>query len=260
MYAGFANTDNADHHSARLIINADDWGRSLETTDRTLECILENAVSSVSAMVFMEDSERAAQIALERQIDAGLHLNFTAPFSAVNCPDQLRKHQERIGRYLLCSRFSQSLFRPGLAKSFDYVVSAQIDEFLRLFGSLPTRVDGHHHMHLCANVILGRLLPRNAIVRRNFSFERSEKGSANYIYRRVVDGILARKHRLTDFFFSLYPLNPPERLQQIFRMAQRFVIEVETHPVNPEEWRFLAGGEIFRQLGDCTISRGFALS
>src|ERR1700674_3520796 len=60
-----------------LIINADDWGRDYETTARTLECALRGTISSVSAMVFMQGSEQAAAIALERGIDAGLHLNFT---------------------------------------------------------------------------------------------------------------------------------------------------------------------------------------
>lgn len=72
-----------------LIVNADDWGRDLETTDRTLDCILRGAVSSVSAMVFMQDSERAAILALQRGVDAGLHLNFTSRFSAPQCPPRL---------------------------------------------------------------------------------------------------------------------------------------------------------------------------
>jgi predicted glycoside hydrolase/deacetylase ChbG (UPF0249 family) len=66
--------------SGALIINADDWGRSRETTDRTLECWERGSISSVSAMVFMEDSVRAAALARERGIDTGLHLNFTTPF------------------------------------------------------------------------------------------------------------------------------------------------------------------------------------
>ena len=40
---------------ALLIVNADDWGLDRQTTDRTLECCLPGAVSSVSAVVFMED-------------------------------------------------------------------------------------------------------------------------------------------------------------------------------------------------------------
>ena len=243
-----------------LIINADDWGRDSETTDRTLDCMRAKAVSSVSAMVFMEDSERAAQIAREHQIDAGLHLNLTTSFSVTNCSPRLREHQQRIASRLLRHRFSQSLFRPALMKSFDYVISAQIDEFERLYGAAPNRVDGHHHMHLCANVIFGTLLPRGVIVRRNFSLQPFEKGCVNRAYRRAVDRMLAHRHRLTDFFFALNPLNPPDRLQRIFGLAQRFVVEIETHPVNPEEWRFLAGGEVFRWVGDCPISCGFALS
>src|SRR5579863_5715924 len=60
-----------------LIINADDWGVNREATDRTLDCVLRKTVSSASAMVFMEDSERAAQLALEAGVDTGLHLNLT---------------------------------------------------------------------------------------------------------------------------------------------------------------------------------------
>src|SRR6266480_4217678 len=65
-----------------LIVNADDWGRDAETTARIAECVVPGGVSSVSAMVFMADSERAADTARERGIDAGLHVNFTTPFSA----------------------------------------------------------------------------------------------------------------------------------------------------------------------------------
>ena len=41
---------------ATVIVNADDWGRDVATSDRTLDCMLHGAISSVSAMVFMEDS------------------------------------------------------------------------------------------------------------------------------------------------------------------------------------------------------------
>jgi predicted glycoside hydrolase/deacetylase ChbG (UPF0249 family) len=154
-----------------LVVNADDWGRDPVTTDRTLECCERGAVSSVSGMVFMEDSERAAALAHQKGIETGLHLNFTTRFSASNCPAELREKQEKVGRYLLRHRYAQILFHPGLIGSFEYLVAAQIDEFRRIYGGAPARLDGHHHMHLCANVILQRLLPRGTIVRRNFSFE-----------------------------------------------------------------------------------------
>jgi chitin disaccharide deacetylase len=257
MHAELPNPNDHYRRPGRLIINADDWGRDPSTTDCALDCIVREAASSVSAMVFMKDSERAAEIAHEHHIDVGLHLNFTTPFSATIISPQLSEHQQRIGGRLQRHRFSQGLFHPGLMQSFNYVVSAQIDEFERLYGSRPNRIDGHHHMHLCANVILGTLLPRDTIVRRNFSLEPSEKNFLNRTYRWTVDRILARRHRLTDFFFSLSPLEPPARVKRIFDLARRFVVEVETHPINLEERRFLAGGEIFRWLGNRSISRGF---
>jgi chitin disaccharide deacetylase len=242
----------------RLIVNADDWGRDPVTTDRILDCLRLKTVSSVSAMVFMEDSQRAAGMARENEIDAGLHLNLTTAFSSAQCPAALLRHQQKVAAYLLRHRLATTLFHPGLVRSFDYVVTAQLDEFRRLYGKAPERIDGHHHMHLCANVLLAGLLPAGTRVRRNFSFAPGEKSVWNRMYRRAVDGLLGRRHRLTDFFFSLPPLQPAARLQRIFSLAERFVVEVETHPPNPEEYRFLAGGEILRFTGDLPIAAGYA--
>jgi YdjC-like protein len=241
-----------------LIVNADDWGRNALTTDRILNCALRGVVSAVSGMVFMEDSDRAAALAQAWGIDAGLHLNLTTSFSASNCPAGLVERQRQLARYLLQHRFAQAVFHPGLVRSFEYVVAAQLDEFRRLYGTDPDRVDGHHHMHLCANVLVQGLLPQGTLVRRNFSFESAEKSLWNRLYRRSVDGMLARRHRLVDFFFSLWPLDPPDRLQRIFSLARQCVVEVETHPVQVEEYRFLRGGAMSRLAGDvpmCSPSR-----
>jgi hypothetical protein len=244
-------------HSGLLIVNADDWGRDKETTDRTLECFVSGAISSVSAMVFMEDSERSADMARERGIDSGLHLNLTTPFSAPGTPARLIEHQLRLSRYLLRRRLAQVVFNPALVRSFEYVVAAQRAEYVRLYGSDPGRIDGHHHMHLCSNVILGTLLPAGTLVRRNFSLQRGEKSFFNRFYRRILDSALKRRHRLADFLFSLSPLEPI-RLRRIFSLARDFVVEVETHPVNPAERRFLAGGEIFRLAEDVPVAPRYA--
>jgi predicted glycoside hydrolase/deacetylase ChbG (UPF0249 family) len=223
----------------RLIVNADDWGRDTHTTACILDCITRGTVTAVSAMVFMEDSERAAAEARQHSVDAGLHLNFTTPFTAANCPSRLAEEQRRVTAYLRSHRLAQLVFNPALTRSFEYVVSAQIDEFRRLYGTDPRRLDGHHHMHLCANVLYQGLLPQGTVVRRNFSFQPGEKSVFNRTYRRFVDGRLARRHRLADFLFSLAPLEPQGRLQRIFSLADEHVIEVETHPVVPDEYEFL---------------------
>jgi predicted glycoside hydrolase/deacetylase ChbG (UPF0249 family) len=241
-------------------VNADDWGRDRETSDRTLDCIRCRTVSSVSAMTFMEDSERAAAIACDQEIDAGLHLNFTSPFSASRVPSQLVAHQKQLSQYLLRHRSSQIVFHPGLIRSFKYVVAAQRDEFTRLYGKEPERLDGHHHMHLCANVILGGLLPQGTIVRRNFSFQPGEKTFANRYYRQGVDSILGRHHRLTDYFFSIQPLGPPSRIQRILDLSRQYIVEVETHPHEPSEHAFLTGDGIRDWLGNFVVASRFNIT
>jgi hypothetical protein len=237
-----------------LVINADDWGRDAITTARILDCVRHGAVASVSAMVFMEDSLRAAEIARERGVEAGLHLNLTTPFSAAGCARRLVERQQDVSRYLRRHPLAQVMFHPGLMRSFEYVVEAQIAEFRRLYGAHLERIDGHHHMHLCANVLFGGLLPREILVRRNFSFQTGEKSLWNRLYRRAVDAVLARRYRLVDYFFSLGPLEPPSRLERIFSLARRFVVEMETHPVQADEYRFLVGGALCRRAMGITLA------
>lgn len=244
---------------ATIIINADDWGRDVVTTDRSLDCLLHGAVSSVSAMVFMQDSRRASELASQHGVDAGLHLNLTTPFSAPQCPPRLAEHQRRLARFLTSNRFAQVVYHPGLAGSFEYVVKAQLEEFGRLYGP-PGRVDGHHHMHLCANVLSQKLLPAGTIVRRNFSFAPGEKSAINRFYRNWQDRSLARRHRIADFFFSLPPLEPRSRLKHFFDLANRFFyVELETHPAIPQEYDFLLGGEFPICAGKVGVARGYRL-
>ena len=244
----------------RLIINADDWGRDARTTDRTFECFQHGVLSSASGMVFMQDSARAASIAIEQGLDIGLHLNLTAPFSAPEVPTRLATHHQKIREYLCAHRFAQLLYNPGLANSFEYAVACQLEEFSRLYGRTPRRIDGHHHMHLCANVLFGKLLPAGTIVRRNFSFAPGEKNWLNRTYRKWVDMRLKRRHRLADFFFSLAPVQGVGRLQRIISLARHAVVELETHPVNSDEFWFLTSGEMFEQMSDVRIALGFVTS
>ena len=254
------STETNGAPTGRLIINADDWGRDTANTDRTLDCMRKGTVSSVSAMVFMEDSERAAGLARDSKADVGLHLNLTSPFSSSRRSGPLGHHLERVAGFLARHRLSQILFSPKLMSSFEYLTASQIEEFARLYGEAPRRFDGHHHMHLSANVLVGGLLPGDTIVRRNFSFQPGEKGWSNRFYRQSLDRMLVRNHRVADFFFSLPPLDPANRLERIFALARRFVVEVETHPVNPEEYRFLAEGGMFQRFGDVSVASGFGIS
>ena len=212
-----------------LIVNADDWGRSRAETDAILQCHLRGRITSVSAMVFMEDSERAAGLARENGIDVGLHLNFSQQFSG--------------DTFLTANKYAQLFYNPFLRTRFAYSCQAQLEEFARLFGATPTHIDGHHHMHLCANVLFSRSIPAGMVVRRNFSFWPGEKSLLNRAYRSAADRWLARRYRLADYFFDLTQCMQGNKLDRVAALARSEEVELMTHPISPGERAYLMSEE-----------------
>jgi len=222
-----------------LIINADDLGRSRAETDAVLSCHRQGRVTSASAMVFMEDSERAAELANDAGIDVGLHLNLTEPFSGEVPVRSLRDHHERIARFLNSSKYALLIYHPALSSAFGHVFQAQFDEFERLYGRRPSHIDGHQHQHLCTNILLGNVIPDGEIVRRSFYFWRGEKSPMNRTYRYMVDQMLRRRYRMTDFFFALSQCLQADRMKRVCALAQDAVVEVMTHPAIAAEQVYL---------------------
>ena len=132
-------------------------------------------VTSVSAMVFMADSERAAELAKENNLEVGLHLDFTERFISPGITTTLGNYHNKIVRFLPRNRYSQVLYNPLLRREFLIRIEPQADEFAGVFGKAPSHVDGHHHMHLCGNVLVSNMIPAGTKMRRNFSFWPAKK-------------------------------------------------------------------------------------
>jgi predicted glycoside hydrolase/deacetylase ChbG (UPF0249 family) len=241
-----------------LIINADDLGRSVAETSAALRCHKGGRITSVSAMVFMEDSERAAELANADGLDAGLHLNFSEKFTGNMCSERLRDCHDRIVRFLKLTRYAQLLYNPFLRKAFSYSYEAQTEEFVRLFGKSPSHIDGHHHMHLCANLLLSKVIPVGMKMRRNFSFWPGEKSLLNRTYRRLIDGWLARRYRLPDYFFDLTQCIQDKKLDRVATLAKSSNVELMTHPIVPSETEYLMSDEFYGIL-QCFEVGGYAL-
>ncbi len=88
-------------------------------------------------------------------------------------------------------------------------------------------------------MLIQRILPVGAKVRRSFSFRPGEKGAINRWYREFVDRRLARRHRLTDYFFSLAQHLTLDRLERIVALAGEKNVEIMAHPELPGEFEFL---------------------
>ena len=234
-----------------LIINADDFGRSAAETDAAYRCYAGGRVTSLSAMVFMEDSKRAAELAKENQLDVGLHLNFTEPFRGGDYPTELGEHHNRIIRYLRGNKYAQLVYNPFLRGAFACSYEAQSEEFARLYGKLPSHIDGHHHMHLCANILFSDLIPEGTKLRRNFSFWRGKKNIVNRTYRSLVDRWLARRYQLPDYFFDLTQSIQEKIVDRVAALAKSSSVELMTHPVVHSEAEYLMTdefGELLQRL------------
>ena len=239
-----------------LIVNADDLGRCKAATDAVTSCYANGRVTSASAMVFMENSERAAA-ALGGGLDVGLHVNFSEQFSAKLVPDLVRLEHDRIRRFLGVNRYALLMFNPLLVRQFELVFAAQLAEFVRLYGREPSHFDGHQHLHLATNMLVQRILPLGAKVRRSFSFRHGEKSFVNRWYRSAVDRSLKRRHRVTDYFYSLSDYLTPDRLQPVIALAEQSDVELMVHPQRPTEYAFLMSDAYFEALSHVRLA-GYA--
>jgi len=226
-----------------LIVNADDWGINRVATDRILDCYKNCRLTTVSAMVFLDDSERSAELALKYELEVGLHLNFTLPLKSCNNLGSLHIRQERISKYLLNNKYYQLLYNPFMKNDFEYVFNAQWEEFTRLYKKPPVHVNGHHHMHLCSNMLAGRLIPRNSKVRKSFSFFEHEKNPFNRFYRNCVDWCINQRYICTEYFFSIAPIFDKARLRRIVNLSKEYDVEIMVHPEKEEEYGYLKSSE-----------------
>ena len=222
-----------------LIITADDWGKNTVATNNTLLTFKNGSITTVSSMVFMKDSERASELALENGIEAGLHLNFSMPFDGGTCSEKLLNFQLRLASFLEKNRFAQMVYNPFLTKEFEYVFKAQYDEYMRLYGMEPVHINGHRHKHLCSNVLFDDLLPRGSKVRRTFTFNYGEKNAFNLMYRRLIDWIVENKYTCTNSFFSLMPIDKKDRLKKIMDRSIKSAVELMVHPEKTKEMDWL---------------------
>jgi len=237
-----------------LFVNADDYGCDKETTDRILTCYSEKRIHSVSAMTFMIDSERAADLARTDQMPTGLHLNLDHDLTAKTIPAQLRDHHRIVSNYLKARKWNQVIYNPFLRNAVDYVFQAQWEEFCQLYGEAPHRLDGHHHMHLCMNMLVSGKIPKGIQIRRNFTFYPGEKDPINRLYRRLIDRFLKSRFVCTDSFFSMKPISRT-RLKKIVSLSKYSDVELMVHPGLENEYLFLLSHEwtsLISEFGECT--------
>jgi chitin disaccharide deacetylase len=133
----------------RLIVNADDFGRSESINAAVLEAHDRGILTSCSLMVGEAAARAAVRAARKRPgLAVGLHLT-TLCGHAVLPPTAVPRLVDSSGR------LPENPVRAGLRYAFDRAAQAQLERELRAqferfhaFGLPLSHVDGHLHMHL----------------------------------------------------------------------------------------------------------------
>ncbi len=223
-----------------LIVNADDWGLRPEVTDAILECWRAGAITSASAMVHMEDSGRAFELAAREDLPLGLHLNLTTPFTAADVPPDRRRRQERAVAYFAGPGRRRLLLDPSVRGLVDSCIADQLEAFAESAG-LARHADGHQHIQVCPTVLLAPSLGRLAGLRRAQSFLTGRRSTVKRAYRGTINLALRRRFRSVRFV-SLRDLHPDlggTGLDRLADLARREDVEVMVHPAWQEERQVL---------------------
>lgn len=225
-----------------LIINADDWGHDVETTDAIARVFELGSITSASAMVFMADSERAAEQARAVGLPTGLHLNLTEPYSGDGVPDGVRERQLRLAEHVTGGRLARWTWSRPAAALVREVAADQIARYGELYGRPPAHVDGHLHMHLAPAVLLSGALAGVASVRPSFTFRPADKPLPNRLLRGVLNVYLRRRFTTARHFFSIRTIHPRlggRGLDEALAISGESSVEVMTHPGWKDELELL---------------------
>jgi chitin disaccharide deacetylase len=234
-----------------LIVNADDLGITCPASDAILECFGAGAISSATALVWMQDSDRAAQFARERHLPIGLHLNLIEPYNAPDVPDRVAATQRRVIERLRGGGMTAQLYHPAWSDDFEACIADQLSRFQELYGRSPLHVDGHRHMHLVPNALLARALTPVRRCRRPANRLAHESALYKRAGRAAIALAVRRRFLTTDWCFSVRSLHPAfggARLDEKLDRARRDSVELFVHPGYADELAVLRSADWRKRL------------
>ncbi|MBM3143574.1 MAG: ChbG/HpnK family deacetylase [Chloroflexi bacterium] len=142
----------------RLIVNADDYGRTAEVSRGVRQAHLQGIVTSTTCMMNMPTTTADIRIAMEETPDIGMgvHLVLTAgkPLSPPEAVDTLTDPQGWFPKY---DRLLTRLEETDIAQ-VKIEWRAQIEAFIAASGRRPTHLDSHHHSSFFSEPLMRAML------------------------------------------------------------------------------------------------------
>jgi predicted glycoside hydrolase/deacetylase ChbG (UPF0249 family) len=181
----------------------------------------------------MSDSVRAAEIARANELPVGLHLNLDEQLTARDVPDRVRRQHDVVRRSFSRQRLRRWSYAPSgkLRNALAGAITAQIDEFERLYGRPPTHLDSHHHtVELSLDAIYsGAIRPATKV--RNPSWP--ERRTLRRVSRNWRRAVVRRRFVTTAHFRDIRLMHPAfggVRLETRLAPALAAPMEVMVHP------------------------------
>jgi len=208
--------------SKRLIVNADDLGRTPGINAGIFEAHSRGLVTSATLMVgFAAAVDAAAQLPRYPDLGVGLHVTLTGAEPLLPA-DQLPSLVDEAGRFPSKPE-GHGVLDPQEVQA---EVEAQLSRFRGLTGRLPTHLDSHHHSHRLP-VICDSLIA--VASRLNLPVRDSGPEVGQRLFRAGV--------RTTDVFIEEFfgPAATLDVLQRILTSLQIGTTEVMCHPAVIDE-------------------------
>ncbi len=140
----------------KIIVNADDLGKSEDVNNAIAECFAERFITSTTLMVNMDYADEAVAMAQKYGWNerVGLHLNLT---SGIPLTDGIRRHKRFCAKDgSFNASFARNLYsRMHFSKEEIEVVREEAEAQIRKYISygLPDKhLDSHHYVHTDASV------------------------------------------------------------------------------------------------------------
>mgnify|MGYP001277913184 CR=1 FL=1 len=122
----------------KILLHADDFGRSAEISKNILKCLEHGCLNSVSVMV-NHDQDSLYKLKKIEKINIRLHLNLTE-IPSINVENNEFLSDLNFFKLLLPSKSERKI----IIKE----INNQINKFMEIFEPKNLKIDGHEHVHL----------------------------------------------------------------------------------------------------------------
>jgi len=245
--------------STKLIINADDCGRTTFVNSRIEEFIKLGKISSTTIMAQMDDFDGAVRLynAYKDTISFGVHLNLTEGEPMLYNQEMLDKglYQEVDGKILFNTQWSRNKFQSSRIRK------AIFDEFctqitkIKDSGVEISHIDSHSHIHttLLNLFVTPKVAKQFGIVKMR-RLNNYRKFDLSFIGRQTWAKIIKAQNRNIQFtdYFADYGCVYDDAQNQRFKDG---VIEIMCHPggLYPDEEELILRTDIEKMYNNATL-------